>query len=89
MSEDTTNVIDATTDNAIPSDSVQISIEQICAAILSIAPVEVPLDNLIANYSGKTIAVNQNDETKAVTFSLADIPAQTENILETEQTPAE
>lgn len=84
MNEDTTT--DANQDNG----NVQISVEQICAAILAtVGTVEVSLENLIANYAGKTIAVNQNPETKAVTFSLADIPADAENVLETEQTPAE
>jgi len=84
MNEDTTT--DANQDNG----NVQISVEQICAAILAtVGTVEVSLENLIANYAGKTIAVNQNPETKAVTFSLADIPADAENVLKTEQTPAE
>ena len=84
MNEDTTT--DANQDNG----NVQISVEQICAAILAtVGTVEVSLENLIANCAGKTIAVNQNPETIAVTFSLADIPADAENVLKTEQTPAE
>lgn len=59
--------------------NVQISVEQICAAILKTAgSVEVSLEDLVANYSGKTIAVDQNADTKAVTFMLADTPIQLE-----------
>ena len=91
MTDDTTNT-DVTTEVApTPADAnVQISVEQICAAILAtVGSVEVSLDNLVANYAGKTIAVDQNPDTKAVTFSLADMPAEVENVLETENTPAE
>ena len=74
-----------------PADSnIQISIEQICAAILATTgSVEVPLENLVTNYSGKTISVDQNSDTKAVTFALADIPEDKEAVLETESAPAE
>lgn len=66
------------------SNNVQISIEQICAAMLStLGTVEVPLENLIKNYSDKSIAVNQDQDTKSVTFTLADNPI--ENIKETVQ----
>jgi hypothetical protein len=72
---------DETTPVADPG--VQISVEQILASILSLGAVTVPLDKLVANYSGKNIAVNQDPETKDVTFELADVPAAAEN------TPAE
>jgi len=72
------------------SNNVQISVEQICAAILAtVGSIEVPLENLVSNYAGKTISVSQDETTKAVTFALADIPADATAILETEQTPAE
>ena len=68
------------------NNNVQISVEQICAAILAtVGNVEVPLENLVANYGGKTISVDQNTDTKAVTFALADKPENTEDILETEK----
>jgi hypothetical protein len=86
MTEDTTT--DA--NQAQEENNVQISVEQICAAILAtVGSVEVSLENLVANYGNKTIAVNQNEETKAVTFALVDMPAQTENVLTTEQASAE
>jgi hypothetical protein len=74
MTDETTVAPDATTDTSAPS-NVNISIEQICAAILTtVTSVEVPLENLLANYGGKVIAINQDDVTKAVTFALADAP---------------
>ena len=68
MTEETT-----TTDTAVDTNNINISIEQICAAIINtVGSVEVPIANLLQNYGGKSIAVNQNPDTKAVTFSLAD-----------------
>jgi len=76
MTEENTTQVEET---AQPDNNVQISVEQICAAILKTAgAIEVSLDDLVANYSGKTIAVDQNPDTKAVTFSLADTPVQQE-----------
>jgi len=70
---DETTPVDATTD-ATPADpGIQISVEQILAAILSLGPSTVPLENLVGNYGGKNIAVNQDPDTKAVTFELADV----------------
>ena len=77
MTDETTNA-DTTTDatastDAATSSNINISIEQICAAIINtVGTVEVPLANLLENYGGKSIAVNQDPDTKAVTFSLAD-----------------
>jgi len=73
MTDETTDVAaDSTTVDA----KTNISIEQICAAILAtVNSVEVPLEVLLANYSNKAIAVNQDEDTKAITFSLADAPA--------------
>lgn len=52
-----------------------ISIEQICAAIINkIGSVEIELADLVTDYSKKSIAVNQDTETKAVTFTLIDTP---------------
>jgi hypothetical protein len=85
MTEETTNE-----NSNVENSNIQISVEQICAAILAtIGTVEVSLENLVANYGGKTIAVDQNPDTKAVTFALADTPANQEDVLETEQSPAE
>ena len=73
MTDEVTNQ-DATTQN-----NIQISVEQICAAILkTVGSVEVSLEDLVSNYGGKTIAIDQNPDTKAVTFALADLPQQTE-----------
>jgi hypothetical protein len=85
------------TDETTPVDApaadpgVQISVEQILASILSLGPVSVPLSNLVANYGGKNIAVNQDPDTKAVTFELADVilPVEEDSSAETENTPAE
>lgn len=67
------------------ANNVQISVEQICAALLkTMGSVEVSLEDLVANYGGKTISIDQNPETKAVTFALADLPQNTEAVLETE-----
>ena len=68
---------------------VQISVEQILAYILSLGPVSVPLDNLIANYGGKNIAVNQDPDTKVVTFDLADVVLSEDSSAETENNPVE
>jgi hypothetical protein len=52
-----------------------ISIEQICAAIINkIGTIEIELADLISDYSKKSIAVNQDTDTKAVTFTLIDTP---------------
>lgn len=70
---------------------IQISVEQILASILSLGGQTVPLESLVANYGGKNIAVNQDSETKAVTFTLADIPTEAaeEDVLTTETEIAE
>jgi hypothetical protein len=64
------------TTNATPANNnINIGIEQICAAILtSLNSVEVQLDALLADYSSKVIAVNQDQDTKAITFSIVDAP---------------
>jgi len=70
---------ETTTDTVTPDNNVQISVEQICAAILkTVGSVEVSLEDLVNNYGGKTIAIDQNPDTKAVTFALADLPQQTQ-----------
>ena len=64
--------------------NVQISVEQICASIIkTLGSVQVSVEDLLANYQDKSISVNQNEETKTLTFTLidnADIasPAETE-----------
>lgn len=82
MSEETTT--------AMPNNDVKISIEQICAAILAkIGSVELDVQLLLANYSNKSIAVTQDQETKAITFTLADAPETTEISEESNTEPAE
>lgn len=82
---------ETTTDTAVEAtpeapQNINISIEQICAAILAtLGSVEVQLQDLLANYQGKSIAINQNEETKAVTFSIADVPVQVELPTETQE----
>ena len=64
--------------------NVQISVEQICASIIkTLGSVQVSVEDLLANYQDQSISVNQNEETKTLTFTLvdnADItpPAETE-----------
>ena len=79
MTEETTTEVTAEAPVEQAPQNINISIEQICAAILStVGSVEVQLPALLANYEGQSIAINQNDETKAVTFSIADAPVATE-----------
>jgi hypothetical protein len=86
MTDETTqSIVESTIADAVeaqpqPSNNgVNISVEQILAAILSkTGEFNVPLDTLIANYSDKTIAINQMED-KSVNFTLVDIssvPAQ-------------
>lgn len=68
MTEETTQ------ENQVPDNNVNISLEQILAAVLNATgPVTIALDQLIANYNNKQIAVNQNED-KSVVFSLVDAP---------------
>lgn len=75
MTEETTQQ-----DASAPAEQgMPISVEQICAAIINtLTSVSVPLENLVANYGGKSIAVNQDPDTKAVTFTLIDQEIQVE-----------
>ena len=69
MSEDTTKVIDAA--------NIPIGIEQICAAILEkLGPVEIEIEHLLKDYSGKSISVSQDEDSQAITFTLAEVPAE-------------
>jgi hypothetical protein len=69
---------DETTTEA-PAENINIGMEQICAAILAtVGATKVPLEALLTNYSDKSIAVNQDPDTKEITFSLADAPAPAE-----------
>lgn len=76
-----TDTTDTTTDSTTtaPADSgVNISVEQILAAIIQVTgDINVPLETLVANYSSKTISVNQLED-KSVTFSLIDLPVEVE-----------
>jgi len=71
MAKKTSNVEESAAENT----NIPISIEQICAAIITtLGSVSISFANLLADYSGKSISVNQDDETKAVTFGLIDTP---------------
>jgi len=73
MTEETTDV---TATDALQNNNINISIEQICASIIAtLDSVVVPIETLLQSYEGKSIAVNQDPETKAITFTLADAPA--------------
>jgi hypothetical protein len=90
MTNKTEEVTTEVTPDATPDTNVQISIEQICASIIkTLGSVEVSLEDLVTDYSNKSIAVNQNEETKALTFTLADAPAPVEEEAVVEETPAE
>jgi len=66
------NIVDAV--EAVPAaNDVNISVEQILAAILNkVGKTNIVLEDLVANYSTKTISVNQLED-KSVTFELVDI----------------
>lgn len=67
--------------NTQPNQGVNISVEQILAAVIStVGTTTVPLEKLVENYSSKTIAVTQNED-KSVVFALVDAP-QTEEVEE-------
>ena len=75
MADETTEVTPDVTDEVQQNENVNISIEQICAAIISTyKTVVVPLDTLLKDYSNKSIAVSQDEETKILTFTLTDNP---------------
>ena len=70
--------------------NVQITVEQICAAIIAhVGSIRLPLETLVANYSDKSIAVNQDETTKAVTFSLVDQPVSEVVVEEVEEVDAD
>jgi len=74
MTEETTQTESTQEQNP----GVNISVEQILAAIIqTVGTTTVSLENLVANYSMKSIAVNQNED-KSVVFSLVDAPEPTE-----------
>lgn len=59
---------------------MNISVEQILAAIINkLGEITIPVEELVANYSTKVIAVNQNED-KSVVFSLVDAPADQEQV---------
>jgi hypothetical protein len=66
------------------SQNVNISIEQILAAVLqTVGAVTVALPDLVTNYNTKQIAVNQNED-QSVTFSLVDAPVVEEEVEQAE-----
>jgi hypothetical protein len=69
MTEETTQEVTAVPEN----NNMNISVEQILAAVIkTTGDVTVSLEDLIANYSQKTISVNQLED-KSVLFSLIDV----------------
>jgi len=66
---------------------VNIGTEQILAVLINKAgTVEITLEELMQDFSGKTIAVNQDENTQNLTFSIVDLPTE---ITETETQTAE
>jgi hypothetical protein len=89
MTNETNNDVVENTE-APENQNINISIEQICAAILNtLGSVDVSIENLLQNYTGKSIAINQDQETKVVTFSLADVPAAEAPSEDAAEAPAE
>lgn len=69
MTEERTQEVAAVPEN----NNMNISVEQILAAVIkTTGEVTVSLEDLIANYSQKTISVNQLED-KSVLFSLIDV----------------
>lgn len=59
----------------VTEENINISIEQICAGMINTyKTVVVPMDNLLKDYSKMSIAVNQDEETKILTFTLVNNP---------------
>jgi hypothetical protein len=69
------------TENINQDNNIKISIEQIVAAILNkLGKIEMTPQDLLTDYSSKSIAVNQDPDTQMLTFELSDLPeTQTEN----------
>lgn len=52
---------------------VPISLEQICAALINkFGPVEMTFAELLSNFNGKAIAIDQDEQNKILTFKLVD-----------------
>ena len=67
MTEETT-----TPETTEANNGINISVEQILAGILqTTGAITIQLEDLVANYGQKTIAVNQNED-KSVKFELVD-----------------
>jgi hypothetical protein len=67
MTEETT-----TPETTEENNGINISVEQILAGILqTTGAITIKLEDLVANYGQKTIAVNQNED-KSVKFELVD-----------------
>ena len=55
--------------------NVNISIEQIVAAILNkVGKIDISLKELLTDYSSKNIAVNQDPDSQQITFELTEMP---------------
>jgi hypothetical protein len=75
MADEDVNVITDAAPVADEDQGVNISIEQICAAIINTYKTAiVPIENILKDYSNKNIAVMQDPETQALAFSLTDNP---------------
>jgi hypothetical protein len=62
------------TDQNEQNQGANISIEQVCAAMLNkFGKVELQIQDVLKDYSGKSIAVNQDIETQALIFELVDV----------------
>lgn len=67
---------ETTTETNTDLNNVNISIEQICASIINkYGKVDLTIAELVADFSSKSIAVNQDPETQIITFELSDVPA--------------
>jgi hypothetical protein len=86
MSEETTTeVTQEAVEQAPENQNVNISVDQILAAILhTIGSVTIKVEDLVANYGAKTIKVEQFED-GSVKFDLTDLPVQEEVAIEAEQ----
>jgi hypothetical protein len=82
MADDTIVATDAPT--APDLSQVQITLEQICAAIIAQngGPVSVPTAVLLQDYSKYSIQITHDDENNTILFELAELPVEEVTVTE-------
>lgn len=62
-------------DEVLAEDMVQLDLNNLLAAILTNIPtVAIPFKDVVANYDGKSISLEYDDETNMVLLSLVETP---------------